>query len=408
MTGPDGYLPRHLEARLDTALRSAPAVLLDGPRGVGKTTTAARRAASSVLLPRDLELLRADPEGYLSALRPPVLLDEWQLAGTDLLWTVKRLVDDNPEPGQFLLTGSVEPATYGPTYPLTGRAAHLLLRPMTRAELAGTASEQTFLAGVMSEGPPSPGQDRAPVFDLAALGTPGFPAMRASPEPRLALDAYAHLVAQRAGEEGRDATRLLRTMRVLATLSGQAAPDQRVWDAADINKATWKHYDDLLVRTHVAAPVAAFESNRLARLTSYPKRFLADTALTLALAEMGVDQLRQEPTSAGRLLESYVAQQLRPQVDALRGNLFHVRTGAGEREVDFVVEVGGTVVGIEVKLTRRPGPADAGPLAWLRDRLGERFAHGLVVHTGGDCYALGDRLVAVPLGLVEGRALRNV
>lgn len=60
-----------------------------------------------------------------------------------------------------------------------------------------------------------------------------------------------------------DASRLLTALRVLATLEAQAAPDQRIWEAADFNTATWKADDDLVERIHVAAPSGAFDSNRL-------------------------------------------------------------------------------------------------------------------------------------------------
>ena len=374
------YLPRHLDGRLAAALEGATVVVLDGPRGVGKTTTAARVCASQVLLPRDLPQLSADPESYLRSLVPPVLVDEWQLAGTDLLWTIKRIVDDDLTPGRFLLTGSVEPAASGPTYPLTARAARLVMRPMTLPELEGRGSSPTFLSRVLAGGPPPVGQGLTGELDIAECARPGFPGARDLPDSRLFLDAYAAFVSQRAGAEGRDASRLLRTMRVLATLSAQAAPDQRIWQAADINKATWKQYEDLLTRVHLATPLPAFDSNRLSRLTAYPKRFLADTALALALADLDVGDLRADPTTAGRFLESYVVQQLRPQADHVGGHVMHVRTAAGEREVDAVVETSRGVFGFEVKLTRRPRSADARPLEWLRDQLSERFLQGFVVH----------------------------
>ncbi len=396
------YLPRHIDQRLAESVRTAPVVLLDGPRGAGKTTTAARLASSVVMLPRDQEQLNVDPEGYLRVLTPPVLLDEWQLVGSDLLWTLKRIVDEDPSPGRFILTGSVEPAAYGPTYPLTGRAVRLVMRPMTVAELSGRGSATTFLAEVLAGRLPSFGPGSSSPFDLETLGRAGFPAARNLPDAHLFYDAYASLVSQRAGEEGRDGTRLLRALRALATLTAQAVPDQRIWEAADVNKATWRHYDDLLTRTHLVAPVPAYESNRLARLTAYPKRHLADTAMALALAGLAVDDLRADPTTAGRFLESFVMQQLRPQIDGAGGSLMHARTGAGSREVDAVIEIGRTLLGVEVKLGTRPGRADADPLAWLRDQLPDRFAHGFVVHTGADCYPLGNRLLAVPLTMVIG------
>ena len=391
------YLPRHVDQRLAGALAAFPIVVLDGPRAVGKTTTAKRVATSVIELPRDIERLSIDAESFLRDLPRPILIDEWQLAGTDLLWVLKRMVDDDPSPGHFILAGSVEPATYGPTYPLTGRAARLLVRPMTAVELDGRGNVTTFVERVAAGERPTATAGRSGGLQLDQLGRSGLPAARLMADPSLFLDGYAALVAQRAGDEGRDASRLLTTLRVLATLEAQAMPDQTIWEAADINKATWKAYEDLLDRTHVTAPSGAFDSNRLKRLTSYPKRYLADTALSLVLAGVDVAQLVGDPSLAGRYLESYVMQQLRPQVDAIGGVLRHMRTGAGEHEVDAAIEVGSDVFAVEVKLGVRPAATDARHLAWLRDRLADRFQLGVVAHTGADSYEMGDRIWAVPI-----------
>lgn len=389
------YLPRLVDNALRDALAAAPVVILDGPRGVGKTTSARRLARSTVMLPRDLDALRADAEGFLQELAHPVLIDEWQLAGTDLLWAIKGIVDEDPTPGRFLLTGSVEPGSYGPTYPLTGRAVRLLLRPMTRAELDGRGDQVAFLTRLMGGDRPKATSGRPALFDMGWLTKPGFPAARDLPHSRHFLDAYAALVAQRAGEEGRDATRLLRTMRALATLTGQAVPDQRIWEVADVNKATWRQYDDLLERVHVSVPSPAFESNRLKRLTSYPKRFVCDTALAVVLAGLDDAHLTADPSIAGRFFESFVVQQLRPQVDQLHGALMHVRTGAGEREIDAVIEIGTSLVGVEIKLATRPTREDARALDWIGEQYPDRLIFGMVVHRGGDNYPLGERIWAV-------------
>lgn len=395
--GEPTYLARHLDRDLAAACAASPIVVLDGPRGAGKTTSAARLARSIVELPRDRARLDVDPVSYLTGLERPVLIDEWQLAGTDLLWTLKRLVDADPSPGQYLLTGSVEPATYGPTYPLTGRAVRLVMRPMSVAELDGDGAAPTFVERVVAGDRPGTTAGEVARFDLGQLFRAGLPAVRAMPDAALFLESYAALVSQRAGDEGRDATRLLTTMKVLATLEAQAVPAQRVWESADINKLTWKAYEDLLARTHLTVPVPPFESNRLKRLTSYPKRYFADTALALALAGVDRAALEVDPGLAGRYVESFVLQQLRPQVDRVGGALSHLRTGSGEREVDAIIELGLDVYGVEIKYGTRPSAADARHLAWLRDGLGGRFVAGFVVHTGGDSFPLGDRLWAVPV-----------
>ncbi len=102
------YRPRLTDGRLRELLGAVPAVLINGPRAAGKTTTARQLAASEVRLDRPLqaEAFRADADAALMGRPEPVLLDEWQEVPT-VLGAVKRAVDDDPRPGRFILTGSV-------------------------------------------------------------------------------------------------------------------------------------------------------------------------------------------------------------------------------------------------------------------------------------------------------------
>lgn len=395
----EGYLPRIAEEKIAKALAQFPIVMIEGPRGAGKTTTASLFAKSIVRLPQDLGSLRSDPEGFLALLQPPILIDEWQLAGTDFLWTLKNLVDADSTAGRFILTGSVEPASYGPTYPLTGRSVRVTIFPMTASEIAGSGNGAQFLSHFLDASPTvTAGETRT--FDVTKLFTTGFPAARALPDAAMFLESYAATVSQRAGDEGRDSTRFYRTAQVLATLEAQAVPDQRIWEAADINKATWKKYQDLLARTWLAAPLPAFSSNRLARITEYPKRFMIDAALSLALAQVNEDELRCNPMLLGRYLESYVAAQLRPQADALKVGLYHLRTSGGAHEVDFIVDTPKGVLAFEVKAATRATASDAKHLDWLRENLGERFLKGAVLYTGADARPLTGNIWAIPISLL--------
>ena len=101
----------------------------------------------------------------------------------------------------------------------------------------------------------------------------------------------------------------------------------------------------------------------------------------------------------GRLLETFVIAQVRTDLPRMPGvRLHHLRTQGGRHEVDLVAAMGaGRMIGIEVKANAAPRPADARHLAWLRDEMGERFAAGVVLHTGPSVYRLGDRLTAVPI-----------
>ncbi len=143
-----GYQVRVLDRELDELLHLLPAISLEGPKGVGKTATASRRAGTVLAMddPAQRELLRADPQ-RLERARPPVLVDEWQRE--PLVWdAVRRSVDRDATGGRFLLTGSAAP-TATPTHSGAGRIVQLRMRPMSLAERA-VATPTVSLAELLS------------------------------------------------------------------------------------------------------------------------------------------------------------------------------------------------------------------------------------------------------------------
>ena len=111
--GPHGYRPRVLDDELGELIAALPALSLDGPKGVGKTSTAAQIARTMFALddPRVLEVVTADPTRVVRA-SGPVLIDEWQRYPP--IWdAVRRAVDSDPSPGRFILTGSASPQMPG-------------------------------------------------------------------------------------------------------------------------------------------------------------------------------------------------------------------------------------------------------------------------------------------------------
>ena len=153
----------------------------------------------------------------------------------------------------------------------------------------------------------------------------------------------------------------------------------------------------MLTRTHVVTPLPAWETNRLKRITSYPKRQLVDTALALALAGINANELASNPTLAGRYVESFVVAQLRPDVDAAGGYLSHLRTRGGDQEVDIVIDIGGQLIAIDVKAGVNPTSLDGRHLAWFRDRIGDRIDAAVVLHRGEATFELVDGVWAVPI-----------
>ena len=147
-------------------------------------------------------------------------------------------------------------------------------------------------------------------------------------------------------------------------------------------------------------------SNRLERLVLTPRRHLVDPAVAGGVLRLNPDTVLRDGDLMGRLLDSFVLAQLRAElpVTAARPRLHHVRQQQGRFEVDLLAELaGGGLVGMEVKATASPGPADARHLAKLRDRYPDRFVAGVVLHTGPRTFALGERLLAAPISTLWGR-----
>lgn len=403
------YRGRLVDPLVEELFAQLSALMVIGPRAAGKTTSAARRAASTVSLDREAEAVafEGDPDAALRDLPEPVLLDEWQ-AVPGVLGAVKRAVDADPRPGRFLLTGSVRAELENAVWPGTGRLVRVAMYPMTVREVLGRVGAPGFFDRLADGGDLAAGKDPPDLrgyVELALRGGFPDPALRLDGQPRQAwLESYVgdlltHDVE--VAEEGRrDTQRLRRYFEAYALASAGVVDRKKIYDAAEVNKATAVAYEDLLESLLVAEAVPAWRSNRLKRLVHQPKRYLIDPALIAAALRIEVQGVMRDGELLGRVLDTFVAAQLRPElaVSASRPRLHHLRTEQGRHEVDLVGELaGGRVVGIEVKAGASPTARDARHLTWLRDELGGRFARGVILHTGPRLYELGERIVAAPI-----------
>lgn len=397
-----------MDALLSRTLEEHPAVLLVGPRACGKTTSAARLARTVVRLDRsrEAEAFRADPDSALRGLPEPVLLDEWQ-AVPGVLGAVKRAVDEAPRPGRYLVTGSVRADLEGETWPGTGRLVRLALHTMTVGEHQGLKPVLPLADRLAEDGSlssPRQAPDLRGYIELALMG--GFPeAVHAPSEVARArwLESYVEQLLTRDVvqlDPGRDPARLRRYFEALSLNTAGLVTDKTLSEAAGITAKTAAAYEQLLINLRVLEPVPAWSSNRLKRLARASKRYLADASLVAGALRVDTSAVMRDGDLLGRVLDTFVATHLRADepLARTRPRLYHLREEQGRHELDLLAELGGQrLVAVEVKASASPRESDARHLAWLRDRMGQRFVAGVVLHTGPRVYALGERLLAAPI-----------
>ena len=407
------YQVRLADARVTDLLAELPAVMLTGARATGKTTTARRLASEIVRLdePARAATYRADPDAALRTAARPVLLDEWQEM-PEILGAVKRAVDVDSTPGQFLLTGSVRAVLRTKTWAGTGRVVRVPLYGMTRREIDGQLDAAPFLDRMARSGIDELAVPTRPpaISDYIAMALEsGFPELAVRPRSARYRRVWARgylddLVTRDAASLGapKDPVKLRAYLTALALNTAGAPQEVTLAVAAGINVKTAQAYDHLLQDLYVAQSMPAWptSANRFAAMTSAPKRYVVDPALAAAAATLDVGDILDSTDLLGRFFDSFALSQLRPEA-ALReppAQLLHLRTQGGRQEVDLIADLGrGRVVALELKAAAAVDRSDARHLLALRDALGDRFVAGAVLHSGPGLYTLDDRIHAVPL-----------
>lgn len=418
------YTRRVVDTELDELMDQLPALAIEGPRGVGKTATAERRAATVHRLddPGERVIAEADPTVLLDA-PAPILIDEWQHVPS--VWdAVRRAVDRGAEPGRFLLAGSAAPEA-APTHSGAGRIVRIRMRPLALAERGLAKPTVSLRALLTGERADVRGRTTVALTDYAreivASGLPGLRELTGR-ALRAQLDGYLARVVDRDFEEqGRPVRRpaaLRRWMAAYAAATATTATYEKIRDAATSGEGetptrpTVLAYRDVLERLWLLDPVPGWRPsrNRLARLTESPKHHLADPALAARL--LGVDDRAllgraspggRPPDGAllGQLFESLVTLSVRVYAQAAEARVYHLRTYDGRQEVDLIVESDDQrVLAIEVKLSAEVTDADVKHLLWLGERIGTDLLDAVVVHTGKQAYRRPDGVAVVPAALL--------
>jgi predicted AAA+ superfamily ATPase len=416
-----GYVRRVIDDEIDELFAQLPALLLDGPKGVGKTASAAQRCRSIRRLDvaSEREIVEADP-AIIGRDPAPLLIDEWQRVPA-VFDAVRRLVDDDPSGGRFLLTGS---ASTTQTHSGAGRITTLRMRPLCLSERRQPQQGVSF-RGLLAGTAAIEGRTDLTLSDYAEeIVAGGFPAMRhLSGRPRdRQLDSYIDRIVDHdlpeAGFNVRRPATVLAWLRAYAAATATTTSWDKIRDAATSGidnkpaKTTTQPYIELLTALRILDPIPAWipSNNHLHALTGAPKHHLADPALAARLVRASASQLLtgaspstsipRDGTFLGGLFESLAALSVRTLAQGCDGRVSHLRTKGGRREIDFIVEADGGIVAIEVKLSAAVTDTQLSNLHWLRTELGDDCIDTVVLNTGPGAYRRPDGVAVVPLALL--------
>lgn len=403
------YLDRCIDRLIERDLGIFGAVLIEGPKWCGKTTTAQQFAESSLSLSDPtgdfaaLQLARIDPaQAIVGAV--PRLIDEWQ--EEPKLWDAIRFECDRRagEPGRFLLTGSATPNDADqPMHSGIGRIARLRMETMTLAELgvsSGTVSLESLLNGYAIKAALGSINGIAGIADLLCRG--GWPqavgkttadAMRIS---AAYIDGVCESDVSRVDGVKRDPEKARALLSSLArnesTLAGEKSLEKDL--GGDVSRSTLRRYMDALRRINIIDDIPAWHPalRSPVRLRQGAKRHLADPSLAVALLGANPESLASDPKTLGLLFESLVLHDLKVYAAANDSSVSHYHD-ADDLEVDAVIHRrDGTWIAVEVKLGSPQIPEASANLLRLERKLVERgerppaaklivIGFGMPVHT---------------------------
>jgi uncharacterized protein len=399
------YIKRSLETVLVRAASEFPAVVLTGPRQSGKTTLlkalfGQKCGYVSIEAPDVRAAAMEDPRGFLEMNPPPVIFDEVQYA-PDLLPYVKERIDAHRDrTGQYLLTGSQNLLLLEKiTESLAGRAAMLRLLPLSRWEAQGkpearlpwesgksyrTESKvsylhiwKDFLRGSYPELVANPGRD-------INLWHAGY------------VQSYLERDVRTLRQVG-DLSQFQSFLRALAARTAQLLSLTELARDLGVAVNTVKAWLSVLEATYQVIVLRPYFANVGKRLVKTPKVYFTDVGTLCYLTGLKDPEHAASGPMGGPIMETAVISEIFKTLTH-RGEdpqVYFWRTSAGT-EVDIVIETGGKLIPMEVKLSATPRPAMAASIKAFLEDFGGKALPGYVVHPGEARLPLGSNVTALP------------
>lgn len=420
------YRQRIADALLSRKLEGKGAVLIEGAKWCGKTTTAEQQARSVLYMTapgkirQNIELAEIKPLMLLKGQKPR-LIDEWQVAPQ--LWdSIRFEVDHASELGQYILTGSsVPPDMSQVIHTGTGRFGWLRMRPMSLWE-SGESTGDVSLESLFDGHTEVEGIAKASLEDIAFMACRGGWPLAVGMKGMTALDqAFDYVTAVETRDitavDGveRDPARVHRLLRSLARHQGAQAPfstlkaDMDSNEATEISTDTIASYIQALKRIFVVEDAEAWNPNLRSKtaIRTSDTRYFTDPSIATAALGLGPADLTADLATFGLMFETLCVRDLRVYAEAIYGNVYHYRDKNG-LECDAVVHLRDGRYGlVEIKLGGdrliEDGATTLKELSGLIDTTKMKTPSFLMVltATGDYAYRRADGVLVVPISSLK-------
>lgn len=420
------YKPRITDALIERKLKGKGAILIEGPKWCGKTTTAEQFAKSILYMskPEDVQsnlmMAEIDPSKLLKG-ETPRLIDEWQIAPK--LWDAVRFeVDHRDNMGHFILTGSAVPPKNDEIFHTgTGRFAWIKMRPMSLFESLESTGEVS-LRELFNQPSQLNGENKLDIDDLAFLicrgGWPGAIDMDKDIALDQAFDYYTAIVntdISRADNVKRDPERTKRLMRSYARNQGAQTAytvirdDIVANDSESLTEDTVYAYTNALRKIFVIEDMPAWNPNLRSKtaIRTSDTRYFIDPSIATASLGLGPEELIKDLNTMGLFFETMCVRDLRVYAESIDGQVYHYRDKSG-LECDTVIHLRNGSFGlIEIKLGGdKLIEEGAETLKAFRDKIDTtkmKTPSFLMVVTGTGRYAYKreDGVYVVPIGCLK-------
>lgn len=414
---------RHLATKVTDALKVSRVVNIVGPRQVGKTTLVRNILPKTLFFTLDDDAIRsalqADAYGQLSLMAAQareesktVVLDEIQRLPEATL-AIKRLVDSDPIPGQFLLTGSSDILSSAKALDsLAGRAMTLTLRPFSASEILGSGPfkllDLVTETKILQHLPKPKKVSRLELIDLIVRG--GYPEIRALAEPSRGerYDGYLDSIIERDVApitEVRKPDLLRRLIDHLAARTSEELNIQSLCRVLGARAETINDYIDVLTKLGIATRLGAWSSSKAKKEIKAAKIHFLDTGLatTLRGETSNSFSIGADPSAFGHLWETFFYSELAKVLPLLeqRWRLYHWRQD--QKEIDIIAESAGKQLALfELKASSSVDLGDFRHINWFfEEGPGKSFkGSGFVIYLGDEILSFGPNRIALPASML--------